>query len=123
MASGIPRDSKDDDLDLWPLEEIDPGRGKFPCCIGWSPLPVVSWLVPYIGHVAICREDGAVLDFSGSNLISVGSSSYGSVARYLQLDRNMVSYILSSLSLLVLLVVIIPANWHFASCWKKSYLP
>ncbi|XP_025815238.1 protein REVERSION-TO-ETHYLENE SENSITIVITY1 isoform X2 [Panicum hallii] len=76
--------------ELWPLGEIDPKRARFPCCIVWTPLPVVSWLAPYIGHVGICQEDGAVLDFAGSNLVSVDNFAYGSVARYLQLDRKKV---------------------------------
>ncbi|CAN1146320.1 Protein REVERSION-TO-ETHYLENE SENSITIVITY1 [Linum perenne] len=41
-----------------------------------------------MGHVGICREDGAILDFSGSNLVTVDNFSYGAAARYLQLDRN-----------------------------------
>jgi len=76
--------------ELWPLGEIDPKRARFPCCIVWTPLPVVSWLAPYIGHVGICQEDGAILDFAGSNLVSVDNFAYGSVARYLQLDRKKV---------------------------------
>ncbi|XP_057957866.1 protein REVERSION-TO-ETHYLENE SENSITIVITY1 [Malania oleifera] len=74
--------------DLWPLEEIDPKKAKFPCCLVWTPLPVVSWLAPFIGHVGICREDGAILDFSGSNFVNVDDFAFGAVARYLQLDRG-----------------------------------
>lgn len=73
---------------LWPLDDIDLRKAKFPCCIVWTPLPIVSWLAPYIGHFGICREDGAVLDFAGSNFVGVDNFSYGSVARYLQLDRE-----------------------------------
>ncbi|KAK2966421.1 hypothetical protein RJ640_003691 [Escallonia rubra] len=54
----------------WPLDEIDLKKAKFPCCLVWTPLPVVSWLAPFIGHVGICREDGAILDFSGSNFVN-----------------------------------------------------
>jgi hypothetical protein len=79
--------------DLWSLDEIDPKRARFPCCIVWTPLPVVSWLAPYIGHVGICQEDGAILDFAGSNLVSMDNFAYGSVARYLQLDRKKVRMI------------------------------
>ncbi|XP_059657063.1 protein REVERSION-TO-ETHYLENE SENSITIVITY1-like [Cornus florida] len=74
--------------ELWPLNEIDPKKAKFPCCFVWTPLPVVSWLAPFIGHVGICREDGAVLDFSGSNFVNVEDFAFGPVARYLQLDRD-----------------------------------
>ncbi|CAN1848070.1 Protein REVERSION-TO-ETHYLENE SENSITIVITY1 [Linum perenne] len=45
-----------------------------------------------MGHVGICREDGAILDFSGSNLVTVDNFSYGAAARYLQLDRNQTEY-------------------------------
>lgn len=81
----------------WPLEPVDPNKKKFPCCIVWTPLPVVSWLAPFIGHVGICREDGVVLDFSGSNFVNVDDFAFGAVARYLQLDRNQVMFIELSL--------------------------
>ncbi|KAJ7958348.1 protein REVERSION-TO-ETHYLENE SENSITIVITY1 [Quillaja saponaria] len=74
--------------ELWPLDAIETEKAKFPCCLVWTPLPVVSWLAPFIGHVGICREDGAVLDFSGSNFVNVDAFAFGSVARYLQLDRD-----------------------------------
>ncbi|CAN6327454.1 unnamed protein product [Urochloa humidicola] len=80
--------SNDEMEELWPLGEVDPKKARFPCCIVWTPLPVVSWLAPYIGHVGIAREDGTVLDFAGSNLVSVDDLAYGSAARYLQLDRK-----------------------------------
>ena len=76
--------------ELWPLSEIDPKKSRFPCCIVWTPLPVVSWLAPFIGHVGICKEDGTVVDFSGSNLVNVDDFAFGMVARYLQLDRRQV---------------------------------
>lgn len=74
--------------DPWPLEEIEPKAAKFPCCLVWIPLPVVSWLAPFIGHVGICRENGTILDFSGSNFVNLDSFAFGPPARYLQLDRE-----------------------------------
>lgn len=76
--------------DMWPLDEVDPSKARFPCCIVWTPLPIVSWLAPFFGHVGICREDGAILDFSGSNFVNIDKFAFGSVARYLQLDREQV---------------------------------
>ena len=78
--------------ELWPLDPIDPRKAKFPCCLVWTPLPVVSWLAPFIGHVGICREDGVILDFSGSNFVNVDDFAFGAVARYLQLDRRQVLF-------------------------------
>lgn len=78
--------------ELWPLDDIDPKKAKFPCCLVWTPLPVVSWLAPFVGHVGICREDGAILDFAGSNFVNVDDFAFGAVARYLQLDRKQVVF-------------------------------
>ncbi|XP_065851089.1 protein REVERSION-TO-ETHYLENE SENSITIVITY1 isoform X1 [Euphorbia lathyris] len=74
--------------ELWPLDEIDPKKAKFPCCLVWAPLPVVSWLAPFIGHVGICREDGTTLDFAGSGFVNNDAFAFGPAARYLQLDRQ-----------------------------------
>lgn len=74
--------------EFWPLGPVDRKKAKFPCCLVWTPLPVVSWLAPFIGHVGICREDGAILDFAGSNFVNVDNFAFGAVARYLQLDRE-----------------------------------
>ncbi|KAK9666070.1 hypothetical protein RND81_14G158100 [Saponaria officinalis] len=38
-------------------------------------------------HNAI-KEDGSILDFSGSNLVNVDDFAFGLVARYFQLDRR-----------------------------------
>lgn len=80
--------------ELWPLEEIDPKNSKFPCCLVWSPLPVVSWLAPFIGYIGICREDGVILDFAGSYIVSVDDFAFGSVARYLPLSREQVFFLI-----------------------------
>lgn len=82
--------TKGDKHGFWPLDQIDPTKSRFPCCLVWTPLPVVSWLAPFIGHVGLCMEDGAVVDFSGSNLVTIDDFAYGSVARYIQLDREQV---------------------------------
>ncbi|KAF9614609.1 hypothetical protein IFM89_019586, partial [Coptis chinensis] len=74
--------------ELWPLNAVDSKMACFPCCLVWTPLPVVSWLAPFIGHVGICREDGTILDFAGSNFVHVNDFAFGAVARYLDLDRE-----------------------------------
>ncbi|KAL8168295.1 hypothetical protein V2J09_009794 [Rumex salicifolius] len=68
--------------------QIDPKRSRFPCCIVWTPLPVLSWFIPFIGHIGICREDGVILDFAGPNYVCVDHFSFGSATRYLQLDKE-----------------------------------
>lgn len=69
---------------------IDPERDRFPCCIVWSPLPVLSWFIPFIGHLGICREDGVILDFAGPNFVSVDNFTFGAPTRYFQVSREQV---------------------------------
>ncbi|XVF15842.1 hypothetical protein REPUB_Repub09cG0191100 [Reevesia pubescens] len=68
--------------------QIDPRRERFPCCIVWTPLPVISWLIPFIGHIGICREDGVILDFAGPNFVCVDNFAFGAVARYIQINKD-----------------------------------
>ncbi|KDP32673.1 hypothetical protein JCGZ_13671 [Jatropha curcas] len=68
--------------------QIDPKRARFPFCIVWTPLPVISWLIPFIGHVGICREDGAILDFAGPNFVCVDNFAFGAVTRYIQINKE-----------------------------------
>lgn len=88
--------------ELWQLGEVEPKRARFPCCIVWTPLPVVSWLAPYIGHVGIAREDGTILDFAGSDFVNVDDLAFGGVARCLQLDRKEVCTMLIAANIYVL---------------------
>ncbi|EOA25153.1 hypothetical protein CARUB_v10018464mg [Capsella rubella] len=67
---------------------IDPRRDRFPCCIVWTPLPFISWLIPFIGHVGICREDGVILDFAGPNFVCVDNFAFGAVCRYIQINNE-----------------------------------
>lgn len=73
-----------------PNLEIDPKRARFPCCIVWTPLPFISWLIPFVGHIGICREDGVILDFAGPNFVSVDNFAFGAVARYIQISKEKV---------------------------------
>ncbi|KAL4582660.1 hypothetical protein LXL04_007218 [Taraxacum kok-saghyz] len=77
---------------------IDPTRARFPCCIVWTPLPVISWLLPFVGHVGIGREDGVIVDFAGPNFVSVDNFTFGAVARYIQIgkEKNPISWLPSS---------------------------
>lgn len=68
--------------------QIDPDRARFPCCIVWTPIPVLSWFIPFIGHMGLCREDGVILDFAGPNFVCVDNFTFGAVARYIRIDEG-----------------------------------
>ncbi|KAH6791475.1 RTE1-homolog [Perilla frutescens var. frutescens] len=69
-------------------KQIDPARSRFPCCLVWTPLPVLSWFFPCIGHIGICRDDGVILDFAGPNFVCVDNFAFGAPTRYLQLSKE-----------------------------------
>ncbi|KAG4973391.1 hypothetical protein JHK87_030212 [Glycine soja] len=68
--------------------QIDPKRARFPCSVVWSPLPVISWFIPCIGHIGICREDGVILDFAGPNFVCVDNFAFGAATRYIQIPKE-----------------------------------
>ncbi|KAL8473826.1 hypothetical protein ACS0TY_030618 [Phlomoides rotata] len=68
--------------------QLDQTRSRFPCCIVWTPLPVLSWFFPCIGHIGICREDGVILDFAGPNFVCVDNFAFGAPTRYMQLSKE-----------------------------------
>ncbi|NXK66504.1 TM222 protein, partial [Sylvietta virens] len=43
----------------------DAERGRFPHCVVWTPIPVLTWLFPIIGHMGICTSAGVIRDFAG----------------------------------------------------------
>lgn len=71
---------------------IDPAAARFPRCIVWTPLPVISWLAPYVGHMGICRENGVILDFAGPYFVNVDNFAFGATARYVQLSKQQCSF-------------------------------
>lgn len=83
------------------IHSIDPRRARFPCSVVWSPLPVISWFIPFIGHIGICREDGVILDFAGPNFVCVDNFAFGAATRYLQIPKEKVAFFYQSLILLI----------------------
>lgn len=35
-------------------QKIDVKNNRYPYCIVWTPLPCISWFLPFIGHTGIC---------------------------------------------------------------------
>ena len=42
----------------------------FPFCLVFTPIPPVTWLLPFIGHVGVCTSRGLIYDFAGAHLAS-----------------------------------------------------
>jgi hypothetical protein len=56
----------------------------YPMCIVWSPIPLLSWLCPVIGHLGIVTSDGKINDFGGPYFVNRHNSrtAFGAVTKY-----------------------------------------
>jgi len=65
--------------------KIDIKNNRYPYCIVWTPIPLITYLIPTIGHTGICTSSGVIHDFAGSYTISIDNFSFGNVTKYVQL--------------------------------------
>lgn len=77
-------------------EQLNPGSSShinvakqlFPYCVVWTPLPLISWVFPPIGHMGIASSSGVTYDFGAPYYVSEGKMTFGRVTRYMQLNRK-----------------------------------
>jgi len=46
-------------------------RDHYPMCILWTPLPVLTWFLPFVGHLGISTSKGEIHDFAGPYYVNV----------------------------------------------------
>ncbi|CCI47542.1 unnamed protein product [Albugo candida] len=63
---------------------VDPEHNRYPFCIVWCPLPVISLLIPFIGHLGIADSKGIIFDFAGSYHIGTEFFAFGNPTRFVQ---------------------------------------
>lgn len=51
--------------------QVDANNDRYPYCIVWTPLPLITWFLPFIGHMGICTSAGVIRDFAGPYFVSV----------------------------------------------------
>lgn len=66
--------------------EFNPSLDRYPYCIVWTPIPLITWLLPFIGHMGIATSQGIIHDFAGPYYISVDDFAFGKPTRYLPLE-------------------------------------
>ena len=52
----------------------------------WTPLPLITWLLPFIGHTGIGMSDGVIHDFAGPYTITIDDLAFGETHKYVKLD-------------------------------------
>lgn len=65
---------------------INRNRNRYPYCIVWTPIPMLTWFFPFIGHMGICYSSGVIRDFAGPYYVSEDDMAFGNPTRYLQLN-------------------------------------
>jgi len=72
-------------------------RDQYPICLVWSPIPPITWLLPFVGHIGIANSEGLIHDFAGSHFINKSRSktAFGRICKYIPInldDINMNSH-------------------------------
>ncbi|KAJ1366942.1 hypothetical protein KIN20_027746 [Parelaphostrongylus tenuis] len=71
-------------------EAIDIRRHRFPFCIVWTPLPVLTWIFPLIGHMGIATSKGIIRDFAGSYYVAEDDMGFDWPTMYWRLSIDSV---------------------------------
>lgn len=80
-------DQKQTTVDMNDLRsKINANRNRYPYCIVWTPIPMLTWLFPFIGHMGIAYSSGVIRDFAGPYYVSEDDMAFGNPTRYLQLN-------------------------------------
>ena len=72
------------------VRRIDLDAERYPFCIVWTPLPVVSWFLPLIGHTGVADSKGIIYDFSDDLEVSRDRFSFGEPTKYYQFELGLI---------------------------------
>ncbi|CAH0715229.1 unnamed protein product, partial [Brenthis ino] len=85
QSPGSPIDISDREQALL-MDPIDHARARYPYCIVWTPIPVLTWIFPFLGHMGICMSNGVIRDFAGPYFVSEDLMAFGNPTKYWQLS-------------------------------------
>ena len=74
------------------LGKFDPLSSRYPICLVWTPLPLITALIPCIGHVGICNSEGIIHDFAGPYTISIDNMAFGNPTKFVVLELSQNQY-------------------------------
>lgn len=79
--------------DCWDLDKkhsniykIDIRNRRYPYCLVMTPILILSWIFPIIGHMGIAQSDGVVRDFYRSYRVSIDTKRYNRRLQILPLN-------------------------------------
>lgn len=68
------------------LGPADPDHERYPVSIVWTPIPLITWILPFVGHMGICDSKGIIHDFAGPYYIGEDCLAFGNPAKYWRID-------------------------------------
>ena len=72
--------------DIVSQKHIDLKSSHFPYCIVWTPIPILTYIIPSIGHAGIGNSNGILHDFASSFFVSVDDFAFGKPTKYIELE-------------------------------------
>lgn len=57
-------------------------------CLLWSPLPGITWFLPFIGHTGIADSNGTIYDFAGPYTINENNFAFGRPYKYILVNKS-----------------------------------
>ncbi len=69
---------------------VDVSRSRYPYSIVWTPIPLLTWIIPIIGHMGIGTSAGIIRDFAGSYFVAQDEMAFGKPTKYWQLNVDKV---------------------------------
>ena len=72
--------------DIVSQKHIDLKSSHFPYCIVWTPIPILTYIIPSIGHTGIGNSNGIIHDFASSFFVSVDDFAFGKPTKYIELE-------------------------------------
>jgi len=77
--------------DTMVFANIDHVRCRYPFCIVWTPIPCLTWMFPFIGHLGIAMSSGVIRDFAGPYFVSEDDMAFGRPTKYWELLPDLAS--------------------------------
>lgn len=65
---------------------MDHAKSRYPFCIVWTPIPLLTWVFPFIGHMGIALSSGVIRDFAGPYFVSEDDMAFGKPTKYWPLN-------------------------------------
>lgn len=58
---------------------------RYPAAVVWTPIPCITFFLPFVGHMGVCTSAGVCHDFAGPFYIGEDNLAFGNPTRYVPL--------------------------------------